>query len=574
MSNESAKSAARPSKVEELKEQSRFLRGTIAESVAAGGTHFDDGDAQLLKLHGIYQEYDRDTMAERRAAGVEKDFQLMVRARLPGGRLTADQYLALDAIAGRYANGGLRVTSRQSIQFHGVLKRDIGRHIAEMNAALVTTLGACGDVVRNVVTAPAPIADAVHARLESDARMLSEAFLPRGGAYHEIWLDGEKLEGEGNAAELEPLYGRTYLPRKFKIGIATPDDNSIDVLGNDLAILALWEGGALRGYDFFLGGGMGMTHNKPETYPRLATPVAFVAEDELLAATEAVIKLLRDEGDRSNRKHARLKYLIEERGAAWARERMEAYLGHPLADPLPVAELRVVDHLGWHAQGDGRWYLGVPVPSGRIADTAGVRLRTALREVVERWRPRPILTPGQDVLLADVRPEDREGIEAAMRGHGVRLAEELPPVERWALACPAMPTCGLALAESERISGPLLEQIAAALARHGLSREAITVRITGCPNGCVRPYSGELGIVGRAPGQYAIFAGGSFNGTRLAKRLLDKVELERIADALEPLFALFAAERRDGERFGEFCARSDFAQLAALAEGALAARCG
>ncbi|MBV9522046.1 MAG: NADPH-dependent assimilatory sulfite reductase hemoprotein subunit, partial [Alphaproteobacteria bacterium] len=505
----------------------------------------------------------RDSATERKQRGAEKLYQMMVRARLPGGRLTAAQYLALDAIAGRFGNGTLRITTRQGIQFHGVVKAELKATIAAINAGMMTTIAACGDVVRNVTTVPAPIRDAVHARLEADAKALSARMLPASRAYHEIWLDGEKVAGP----EEDALYGAAYLPRKFKIGLAVPEDNSIDVLTNDLAIIALFEGGVLAGYNFALGGGLGMTHNKPKTYPRLASLVAFIAPDDLLEAAAAVVQLHRDHGDRSNRKHARLKYVIAEKGEAWAKRQLESYLGKPLEAPRPMPRFAVRDHLGWHPQGDGLFYLGVPVPSGRIADAPGRGLRTALREAVARFGCDPILLPSQDILLSNIAPRDKATVEAALRGHGVVLAADISPVRRWSLACPALPSCGLALTEAERIQAPLIDQIEARLARHGLLGERLSIRITGCPNGCARPYAGDIGLVGRMPGFFALYVGGDFAGTRLNVALVDKLAETAVAATLDPLFGLFAATRQPGEGFGDFCHRiGRDALLAALAD--------
>src|SRR3954465_12705798 len=366
------------SKAEALKQQSRQLRGNLARDLADTAPPFGNAGYSLLKFHGIYQGYDRDSATERKQRGDDKLWQFMVRVRIPGGRLTADQYLVLDDLADPYGNGSLRVTTRQSIQFHSVLKPELKATVAAINQSLLTTLAACGDVVRTVTTVPAPIRDVVHRRLEDDARGLSTYLLPKTGAYHEIWVDGEKVSQEEEPAD--PLYGEHYLPRKFKIGLAVPEDNTIDVLTNDLGIVALFEDPAgeerLTGYNFLLGGGHGMTHNKPATYPRMATPVAFVEPDDLLEAAAAVVRLHRDWGDRGNRRHARLKYIIAERGEEWARERLSEDLGKKLTPCCAMPEFSVPDHLGWHAQGDGRLYLGVPIPSGRIADEGRSRLRT------------------------------------------------------------------------------------------------------------------------------------------------------------------------------------------------------
>jgi sulfite reductase (ferredoxin) len=424
-------------------------------------------------------------------------------------------------------------------------------------------LAACGDVVRTVTTVPVPLRDPVHRRLEDEARRLSTHLLPQTGAYHEIWLDGEKV----TESAPDPLYGERYLPRKFKIGLAIPEDNTIDVLTNDLGIVALFEGDQLAGYNFFLGGGHGMTHNNPATYPRLATPVAFVEPDDLLDAAAAVVRLHRDWGDRGNRRHARLKYVIAEKGEEWARERLSEDLGKPLAPCRPMPQFQVPDHLGWHEQGDGRWFLGLPIASGRIADDERSKLRTALREIVARFGCDPILMPSQDIILSDVLPGDRDAITTLLRGHGVRLAEDMIPAERWALACPALPSCGLALTEAERVQGDIVGAISARLARWGLENERISIRITGCPNGCARPYSGDIGIVGRVPGFYSLYVGGDFEGTRLNEAIADRLDIAGLAEALDPLFALWASSRLDGEGFGDFCHRVGIFALQQVVSG-------
>ncbi len=556
------------SKAEAVKEQSRQLRGHIARDLGAEATHFDEEGRALLKFHGVYQGYDRDSATLRKQRGEDKLWQFMVRVRIPGGRLTAAQYLALDALAGGCGNGSLRITTRQSIQFHGVSKAALKPTIGAINGELLTTLGACGDVVRTVTTVPAPVRDAVHCRLEDDARRLSVHLLPSTRAYHEIWVEGRPWDEKTEAEETpDALYGDRYLPRKFKIGLAVPEDNTIDVLTNDLAIVALFEGERLLGYNILLGGGHGMTQNDAKTFPRLATPVAFVAPGDLFDAAAAVVELHRDFGDRGNRRHARLKYVIAEKGEDWARERLSESLGKPLDPCRPMPPFAVPDHLGWHEQGDGKLYLGIPVASGRIADDETAALRSALREIVGRFGTDPILMPSQDLILSEILPRDREAIAAILERHHVRSANDLLPVERWALACPALPTCGLALTEAERVRGEIVSAIAERLARYGLENERLSIRITGCPNGCARPYGGDIGIVGRMPGFYALFVGGDFVGTRLNLPLADRIPLAGIADALDPLLALFARHREEGEGFGDFCYRMGMPALReALAE--------
>jgi sulfite reductase (ferredoxin) len=538
------------SAVEVLKTASHGLRGRLAAELAEGGIQVSEDAYQLLKFHGSYEQFDRDTATDRKQHGLEKEYQFMLRCRMPGGYMTARQYLYFDQLADRRANGSLRITTRQGIQFHGILKGDLKPAIAEINETLLTTMSACGDVVRNIMASPTPIRNARQARIEADARMLSEHLKPKTRAYYEIFLDeaprGEEVE--------EPLYGPTYLPRKFKVGITHEADNTIDVLTNDLGIVALFDGDDLRGYNIAIGGGLGMTHNNARTYPRLATPIAFVGPDDLIRMVEAVIRLQRDHGDRGNRRRARLKYVIDDKGLPWIREALAGYYGGAFAEPQEMT-LTVPDILGWHAQGDGKFWLGVPVAAGRIVDTEAARLRTALRAIVSRFSPGIIMSPQQDVLLTDIAPDDRASVTASLADHGVVLAEALSPMARFALSCPALPTCGLALTEAERMHAEMVDGFDALLARHGLADRRVSLRITGCPNGCARTYAGDIGIVGRMPGYYALYVGGDFEGTRLSFKLLEKVPHAEVISAFDPLFARWSAAGLPGEGFGNFCTR-------------------
>ncbi|MDB5414353.1 MAG: NADPH-dependent assimilatory sulfite reductase hemoprotein subunit [Rubritepida sp.] len=539
---------------ETIKAESAGLRGPIAAEISAdapkGG--LSEASYTLLKFHGTYEQFDRDTATERKQAGEDKEWSFMVRVRAPGGRLTAAQWLALDALAETYADGSLRLTSRQGVQFHGILREKLKPSIAAVDSALLTTLAACGDVVRNVVTTPAPRRDAIHIRLQAEASRLSSALLPKSGAHHEIFLDEEPV----STPDVEPLYGPTYLPRKFKIGLAHPADNTPDVLANDLGFIMQTDAaGAITGWLVTIGGGMGMTHNKPATYPRLADAVALIGPDEVLEVAEAVVRLSRDHGDRTDRKHARLKYVMAERGVEWARERLSADLGRPLLPAPPLPRFEIPDHLGWHEQGDGRWWLGLHIPAGRIVDRGEVRLRTALREAGKTLGVNPVATSQQDVLLSDVQAEDRAALEALLRSHNVPFPDAFTPVARNMLACVALPTCGQSLAEGERVRQPILDQVEAELGRLGLLGERISLRLTGCPNGCARPYQGDIGVVGKSPGMYVVFVGGDFAGTRLNFPIADKVPLDRIGATLAPLLNLWAAQRDPGEGFGDFSTR-------------------
>lgn len=550
------------SAVEHLKATSHALRGTLAAELAEGGIQVSEDAYQLLKFHGSYEQFDRDTATDRKQHGLEKEYQFMLRVRMPGGRLTAAQYLALDALADSRANHTIRITTRQGIQFHGILKGELKPAIADINRTLLTTMSACGDVVRNIMASPTPIRSPKFDRIRADADLLSEHLKPKSRAYFEIFLD----EAPNPAAdEEEPLYGPTYLPRKFKIGITSEDDNTIDVLTNDLAIVARFEGDRLLGYVIAVGGGLGMTHNKPRTYPRLATPVAYVPPADLIPIVEAVIKLQRDHGDRGDRKRARLKYVVDDRGLDWTIATLAEYFGKPLTPPPPL-RLEVPDILGWREQGDGRAWLGIPVAAGRIQDVpGGIQLRTALRTLAERFQPGIVMTPQQDVLLTDLDPAYRGEIESLLRAHGVALAEDLSPMARFALSCPALPTCGLALTEAERMHEEIVGGFDALLAKHGLGDRRVSVRVTGCPNGCARTYAGDIGIVGRMPGFYALYVGGDFEGSRLSFKLLEKVPHAAVISSFDPLFAAWAAHGHPGEGFGDFCTRLGHETLTAIA---------
>lgn len=550
----------KPSGAEIIKATSLGLRGALLADLSAeeGKGGLSEAAYTLLKFHGTYEQFDRDTATARKQAGEDKAWSFMVRVRSPAGRLTGAQWLALDDLAGKWADGTLRITSRQGVQFHGILRENLRASVAAINATLLTTLAACGDVVRNVITSPAPRRDDIHARLEAEARRLSMALLPRSRAHHEIFLGEEAA----SAPEEEPLYGPTYLPRKFKIALIHPDDNTPDVLANDLGFIM-----HPQGWIVTVGGGMGMTHNKPATFPRLADAVALIGPDEVLAVAEAVVRLSRDHGDRSDRKHARLKYVLAERGVEWARARLSEDLGRRLQAAPPLPRLAVPDRLGWHPQGDGSWWLGLHIPAGRVAGT----LRLALREAVEQFGVNPIATPGQDLLLSDVAQEDRVALEVLLRGYGVKLPEAFSPIARNMMACVALPTCGQSLAEGERVRQPILAQIEAQLGRLALLGERISLRLTGCPNGCARPYQGDIGVVGRAPGLYTLFVGGDFAGTRLSFPLADKVPMEAIGSTLAPLLEMWSEDRAEGEGFGDFCARQGADACRALACGTVGA---
>jgi sulfite reductase (ferredoxin) len=539
---------------ERIKASSNHLRGSIAEELREDTTHFAEENGVILKFHGIYQQDDRDRRKEARAKGLDKHHMMMIRTRIPGGIVSPGGYLAHDHIAGKWGNGTLRVTTRQDFQLHGVLKGDLWNAMHAINASLMTTLGGCGDQERNIMTCPAPIRDRFREEVLAILKDMVAGLTPQTRAYHEIWIDGELAASA--EPETEPLYGETYLPRKFKTAIALEGDNCVDVYAQDLAIVAMrGTGGGLQGFTIMVGGGLGRTHNKPETFPAVAVPMAYVEPDQLVKASQAVVSVQRDYGDRTNRRHARLKYLIADRGVAWFREQVQARLDFPLQNPRLPLWKPVDDHLGWQAQRDGRIFLGLYVENGRIADVDGVRLRTGLRAIVEELRPQVVLTPQQNVILADLHPIDRPRIEALLHEHGIQTVDRIAPTIRYAMACPAIPTCGLAVAEAERALPSLIRQIEAVVASLGLEEERISYRMSGCPNGCSRPYLGDVGFVGTTLGKYDIYLGGDFTGTRLNELYARNVPIQAIPDLLRAPLEAFRDERRPEEGFGDWTHR-------------------
>lgn len=551
------------SKAERIKNGSTYLRGQIAEELKQDTTRFTEDQAQLLKFHGTYQQENRDLRQTRKIAGEEKAYQFMVRSRIPGGVLTAEQYLAEDELAGLYGNGTLRFTTRQGIQLHGVLKGDLHATIQEINKTLLSTLAACGDVNRNVMACPAPVASRAHARVHEIAHTLAMHLAPRSRAYHELWIDGEQVATiEHESEEVEPIYGPTYLPRKFKIGVAFPGDNCIDVYTQDIGLVPHLEKSQtneaeeqLAGFTVLVGGGMGMTHSKAETYPCLAQPLCYATADEVVAVVETIVTIQRDHGDRQNRKHARMKYLVAERGLAWFKAELENRLGRSVSDPRPLTWRSAEDHLGWHKQDDEHWFLGLYVENGRVRDAGDKYLRTALHEVIAEFRPGIRLTPQQNILLTDIPEAQRALIEERLTRYGVPTHPAQLGLRRFSLACPALPTCGLALAEAERISPTLVHQFEEELRALGLENEVLSIRMTGCPNGCARPYMGDIGIVGRSKNIYNIYLGGDQAGTRLNSLYASLIHLNDVTATVRPLLKIWRDERQPGEAFGDFCSR-------------------
>lgn len=539
--------------VEDIKRDSRLLRGTIEDSLADAVTGaLRDSDQVVLKYHGSYQQDDRDIREERRRAKLEPAHSFMIRTRTPGGVITPEQWLKLDAIATTYAERGLRITTRQAFQFHGVIKRDLKPTMQAINAALIDTLAACGDVNRNVAVAANPLLSALHDTVYRQAAALSEHLLPNTRAYYEIWLDEERVAGD----EGEPIYGPTYLPRKFKIGFAIPPHNDVDVFSQDLGFIAVVENGELAGYNVTVGGGMGSTHGDAETYPRLADLLGFIGPHDVIPVGEAVVTAQRDMGNRATRKRARLKYTIDEHGLDAFRAEVERRSGVTLQPPRAVEFVHSGDRFGWVEADNGRWHLTLRIPAGRIQDSADRLHLTGLREVAQVHRGHFRMTPNQNLVIADITPERRAGIDALLRRHGLLDALETSALKREALACVALPTCGLAMAEAERYLDEALDKVQALLDRHGVGGQSILLRISGCPNGCSRPYLGEIALVGKAPGRYNLMLGADHRGQRLNRLYRENITEAEILAALDPLIARYGAERNAGEHFGDFLLRA------------------
>ncbi len=560
--------------VEQIKASSGHLRGDLCAELNDEIGPFSAESGHVLKFHGIYQQDDRDQRRGLSRAKRPLAYSCMVRCSVPGGVLRREQWFEIDRLADVVGDGTLRLTTRQGVQYHFVHKGDLKRLVSSLNRGLVTTYAACGDVVRNVMVTSAPERGRNPARLDSLARALSNRFRPQSSAYWELWLDGERtvtsgpssLDATRPAVEAETIYGDTYLPRKFKVGIAWAGDNSIDVYSHDVGLVLTPGIDGSDGAIVLAGGGLGRSHTDASTFPRLAEPLAWVPDAEVPDVVEAIVTTFRDFGDREDRSHARLKYLVEERGIGWLRGEVERRLDHPLADPVPVpAWGGARDHLGWHRQDDDdRWYLGVPIPTGRLEDAVDVRRRTAVRTILERHADEIRLTPHQDLLLCNISTSDKGEVERILAEHGVPQARHLPLTVLSSMACPALPTCGQALGEAERVLPELTDLVDRLLTERHLADVRIETRMTGCPNGCARPYVAELGIVARTKTAYDVFVGGDPAGTRLATLLIESVPFTRIGDVLALLFDRFGRQRAAGEGFGDWAQRLG---IAALGEG-------
>ncbi|MEZ6059144.1 MAG: NADPH-dependent assimilatory sulfite reductase hemoprotein subunit [Planctomycetaceae bacterium] len=560
------------SAAELLKKNSRQLRGTIAQELRNDEPSFSGDAGALLKHHGSYMQDDRDLRKAKNPDGSrrEKAYSCMVRTSIPGGRVTADQFLAELDLCDVLGNGTLRITTRQGLQLHGVLKGNLKQTIRAINDSKLTTLAACGDVNRNVMCCPAPEKNnSVHNQIQQLSQQLAEHFRPRTTGYYEIWL----TDDEGTKANVtdfrpvdEPIYGERYLPRKFKMAVATPDDNCVDLYTQDLGFLAVVENGRIVGYNVLVGGGMGTTPSAEKTFPALAKRLAFVTPEQVIPVAEAIVKVQRDHGNREDRKIARMKYVIADWGLDRFRSTVEEYFGGSLPAPHPADVTGVDDHMGWHEQGDGKLFLGINIENGRIKDDGDLRIKTGLRAILNRFRMDSRLTAIQSVILCDIEPRDRKEIERLMSEHGIKRTDQLSLARRYSIACPAFPTCGLAITESERVLPQIIDELELQISKLGLESQKIAVHMTGCPNGCGRPYTSDIGLVGKTAGKYTVFVGGNPEGTRLSFIYQDLVPQDEIVKTLTPLLEIYRSDRHNGECFGDFCAR--------LGENSLKARVG
>ena len=549
------------SPVETIKAESRGLRGTLVESLADAWTGaLREPDQTLLKFHGSYQQDDRDLREERAEQKLEPNYSFMIRTRTPGGVVTPAQWLAFDAIARRYGGGSLRLTTRQAIQLHGVIKRELKATLQAINQSLIDTIAACGDVNRNVLVSANPIESAAHVQVYADAVALSEALLPKTRAYHEIWLDEEPVAG---TPEHEPLYGPTYLPRKFKTAFVVPPQNDVDVYAHDLGYVAIVESGVVLGYNVTVGGGLGMTHGDARTYARAASVLGFIPRGKEIAIAEAVLTTQRDHGNREDRRLSRLKYTIDRLGIGWFKAEVERRSGVVFEAARPVRFTARGDRFGWTQGSDGRWHLTLRLSAGRIADRHDGQLLSALRQIAEVHRGDFRITANQNLIVAGIAPEDRPEIERLFIDTGLAELLQRSPLELNALACVALPTCPLAMAEAERYLKEFSAQVQALLARHGVPDESVSLRLSGCPNGCSRPYLAEIALVGKAPGRYNLQLGGDAFGERLNRLYRENIDVPEILRVLDQSFARWLAERHPAEAFGDFAHRVLLTETAA-----------
>lgn len=563
--------APKLSPVEKIKEESQFLKGTIDTEMAADSDHFGSEDIQLLKFHGTYQQDDRDKRAELKKSGGGKAYSMMVRCRIPGGRITSKQMLAQLDLCDTMGDSTMKITTRQTIQLHGVLKKDLRATINRINEIELSTLAACGDVNRNIMCCPAKRTDGVHQEMLKLTDELTEALAPQTPAYHELWITdpetGEKsLQGGGPI--VEPLYGPTYLPRKFKLGIALPEDNCIDIYTQDLGFLAIVRDGNIIGYNVLVGGGMGTTPALKKTYPALAKRMAFCTPEQAVAVSKAVMTVQRDNGNRADRKVARMKYLVDRWGVEKFRRAVEEVLGESLADCMEDDVTGFDDHMGWQDQGDGKWSYGLNIENGRLYDNDHCQLKAMMREICNTFGTELRMTGHQSIIVTDIDPADKDKLIDIVKKHHVPTTEETSTVRRWSMACVALPTCGLAITESERRLPSLIDDLEQPLAKLGLDKERFTIRMTGCPNGCARPYNADLALVGKARDKYTLYAGGGWLGNRLAFVYKDLVPSDELVHEIIGIAAAFKANCNEGESLGDFCDRVGKDDLTVMADAA------
>ncbi|MDQ0483675.1 assimilatory sulfite reductase (NADPH) hemoprotein subunit [Guptibacillus hwajinpoensis] len=547
-----------PSEMENIKEKSDYLRGSLVESFADPITSsIPDAETKLLKFHGSYMQDDRDLRQERKQQKLEPAYQFMVRVRLPGGVATPEQWLVMDDLANSYGNGTLKLTTRQTFQMHGVLKWNMKKSIQAMDRALMDSLAACGDVNRNVMCNANPYQSDIHAEVHEWARKLSDDLLPRTRAYHEIWLDEEKVLDRSEI--IEPMYGSQYLPRKFKIGVAVPPSNDVDIFSQDLGFIAILEDGKLQGFNVAVGGGMGMTHGDPNTYPQLSRIIGFCSPEKIVEVAEKIITIQRDYGDRSERKYARFKYTIDRRGLEWVRNELNNRLGWNLEEERSYHFDHNGDRYGW-LKGDGKWHLTVFIQNGRIVDAENSDIMTGLREIAKVHTGHFRLTPNQNLIIASVSEEKKSEIDALVEKYGLTDGRQNSALRRNSMACVAFPTCGLAMAEAERYLPSLIDKIEVIVDEAGLRDEEIVIRMSGCPNSCSRPTLGEIAFIGKAPGKYNMYLGAGFVGDRLSKLYKENIGEEEILQSLKPILFNYAKEKEENEHFGDYVIRAGYVE--------------
>lgn len=549
-----------PSDVERIKAESNYLRGTLAETISDPlSAGIPDDDNRLMKFHGSYLQDDRDVRNERQRQKLEPAYQFMVRVRAPGGIVTSDQYIAMHNIAKKYANGTLRLTTRQSFQMHGILKWNMKQSIREINDSLLDTLAACGDVNRNVMCNPNPYQSEMHGEVYEWAKRISEHLSPRTRAYHEIWLDGEKVaDSTESDGEIEPIYSPVYLPRKFKIGVAVPPSNDVDVFSQDLGFIAILQDGHLQGFNVAVGGGMGMTHGDTDTYPQLGRVIGFCSPDQVVDVAEKIVTIQRDYGNRSVRKNARFKYTIDAKGIEWLINELHDRLGWEL-QPARLFEFEHNgDRYGWVKGINNKWHFTLFIENGRIKDHEEYKLMTGLLEIAKIHQGDFRLTPNQNLIIGNIAEENKAQVEQLIKAYGLTTGKQHSALRRNSMACVSLPTCGLAMAESERYLPSLLDKIEGILDEAGLREEEIVVRMSGCPNGCSRPALGEIGFIGKAPGKYNLYLGAGFSGNRLNKLYRENIGEKEILEELTPIIHHYAKERQENEHFGDFVIRTGY----------------